>query len=571
MPRQPLALGFNEGRSRPVGATRLVNLYMEPGAANSRAPRFPGGSPIASALGGPSYGTPGLKAFAQLASSGNCRAAIYALGFFYVLNGDTLSQITLGGTAVNCTGAAIPATGVAMLTTNGMQVTILSGGLCFVTTGTTVSQITSSAYPLSGVSSIDTIDGYTLFSTAQPGSQTTGASVNISGITTANPAVVTTGAVHNLSNGTLVTIAGVVGMTQVNNRTFTVTVVDSTDVQLNGVDSTSYTGYSSGGTISPVTSQATGQWFISALYDSTSIDALQFATKQAKSDPLVRVLVANREVLLFGTQSIEPWTDAGTFPFPFQRVTGAIIDRGTVAPLSPAEWSNTVYWLGDDLVVYSALGYNPVRISTSAIEEQIRKLATAVDAFGMTYSQEGHSFYVLTFPTGNRTFVYDISTGIWHERVSGTQLTYAAWNVNCIVSTGGLTYAGSNAGKFGILDLDTFTEYGQPLSSYAWTQPLYNDGKRATISVLELECELGVGIPLGQGSAPVVMVRTSDDGGATWSNERQAQLGATGDRIDRARVFRLGIFRQRMFEFRISDPVKRAFYGINYGAIGMTS
>lgn len=569
MPRQPLALGFNEGRSRPVGATRMVNLYMEPGAMNSRAPRFPNG-PFAT-VGGPAYGTPGLKAFAQLAASGNCRAAIYALGFFYVLNGDTLSQIALGGAITNCTGATIPATGVAMLTTNGLQVTILSGGLCFVTTGTTVSQITSTAYPLSGVSSIDTIDGYTLFSTAQPGSQTIAASVNITGITAANPAVVTTGAVHGLANGTLVTIAGVVGMTQVNNRTFTVTVVDSTDVQLNGVDSTAYTAYSSGGTISPVTSQANGQWFISGLYDSTALNALQFATKQARPDPLMRILVANREVLLFGTQSIEPWTDVGSFPFPFQRVTGAIIDRGTAAALSPAEWSNTVYWLGDDLVVYSALGYNPVRISTNAIEEAIRKLATAVDAVGMTYSQGGHSFYVLTFPTGNRTFVYDISTGIWHERVSGTQLTYAAWNVNCLVAANGLTYAGSNAGKFGILDLDTFAEYGQPIRRYAWTQPLYNDGKRATTPVLELECELGVGLSSGQGSAPVVMVRTSDDGGATWSNERQAQLGMMGNRNDRARVFRMGIFRQRMFEFAVSDPVKVAFYGMNYGAIGMNS
>lgn len=70
-------------------------------------------------------------------------------------------------------------------------------------------------------------------------------SVPITNITKANPAVVTA-AGHGFTNGQLVTILGVVGMTQVNNLTFTGTVIDADHFSL-GVNSTGYSTYTSGG------------------------------------------------------------------------------------------------------------------------------------------------------------------------------------------------------------------------------------------------------------------------------------------------------------------------------------
>lgn len=77
---------------------------------------------------------------------------------------------------------------------------------------------------------------------------------NISGITQANPAVVTYVGADTYANGDEVEITGVVGMTQVNGRRFTVANVNvgANTFELQGVNSTGYTAYSSGGTVAEV-------------------------------------------------------------------------------------------------------------------------------------------------------------------------------------------------------------------------------------------------------------------------------------------------------------------------------
>ncbi len=647
MSRQPIALGSSESRSKPLNAARLVNFYSEPAPRNSRAPAYNAGV-LQGPINGPFYGTPGQKAF--LATLGpSIRAARFALNFMYVLSGANLYQVSQTGTATLCTGDTITSFGYAMMTDNGVQLTVLAGGpagISYVVVGTTISQITSSAYPAAGVSSIDTIDGYTIFATAPGGSTLYGVKTTITNITAANPAVVADVA-HPYNDNDQVLITGVNGMTQVNGRTFTILVVDADHFQLVGIDSSGYSGYTFGGTAQKVTAQATGQWFISALYDSASIDALQFASAESSPDPLVRIFVNNRDVLLFGAETIEPWQDAGAAPFPFQRVTGAIIQRGCIAPLSVARLATTVFWLGDDHIVYMMNGYTPQRVSTFPMEEILRDAEIVSDAVGMTYSMGGHQFYVLTLPAANRTLCFDLATQSWHERQSGTSIIPAAWNVNAIVSCWDNVYVGTSDGAVSQLDLDTFSDLGTPIRSVAVTPPFYPDGKRAAMTTVELECELGVGTATGgplvstgvasaltgftvpalnatantvftsvtgffigdyarvlgagdllitniagttvtlknvgqpgtaapgtvigitvvqsfgaSGLDPLVMVRFSDDGGATFSNQRTCSIRKTGDRIDRAIVRKLGLFRQRQLEFSISDPVKRCFYGL---------
>ena len=81
--------------------------------------------------------------------------------------------------------------------------------------------------------------------------QITNASKTITGITQANPAVVTVSS-HGYSNGDDVWINSVVGMTQVNGRRFRIANVTTNTFELQGVDSTGYTAYASGGTAADV-------------------------------------------------------------------------------------------------------------------------------------------------------------------------------------------------------------------------------------------------------------------------------------------------------------------------------
>lgn len=69
----------------------------------------------------------------------------------------------------------------------------------------------------------------------------------ISGATAANPVVITATA-HGFSNGDTVYIDGVIGMTQLNGKTFTVANKTADTFELSGIDGSAYTAYSSAGT-----------------------------------------------------------------------------------------------------------------------------------------------------------------------------------------------------------------------------------------------------------------------------------------------------------------------------------
>jgi hypothetical protein len=79
----------------------------------------------------------------------------------------------------------------------------------------------------------------------------------ITAITKANPGVVTANA-HGYSNGDTIYISGVVGMTQVNNLFFTAANVTTNTFELSGVNTTSYSTYTSGGTAQKATIYAPG-------------------------------------------------------------------------------------------------------------------------------------------------------------------------------------------------------------------------------------------------------------------------------------------------------------------------
>ena len=77
----------------------------------------------------------------------------------------------------------------------------------------------------------------------------------ITGITQANPAVVTS-ASHGFTNGEQVYITNVVGMTEVNGQYFIVASAATNTFALQGVDSTGFTAYTSGGTAAEATERA---------------------------------------------------------------------------------------------------------------------------------------------------------------------------------------------------------------------------------------------------------------------------------------------------------------------------
>lgn len=302
------------------------------------------------------------------------------------------------------------------------------------------------------------------------------------------------------------------------------------------------------------TSTNSGQFFISGSYDGTTFDALDFATAEGDPDNLVAAVVDHREVWLYGAKTIEIWYNSGAADFPFERVSGAFIERGTVSAACISKLDNSLFWVGDDRVIYRADGYRNVRISTHAIENKLSEYVGLGDLVSFSYTQNGHAFYVLKKP-GEFTFVYDVATGLWHERESHNRDDY---RVSTYEAAFNYLLVGDDAnGNIYRLDPHFYTENGETFISRGAAPPLWAEGETAIANSLVIGIEPGVGLTTGQGSDPQIMLRWSDDGGFNWSNEKWRSIGPKGKYKQRARWDRMGQFRHRVYEFAISDPVKR--------------
>lgn len=305
----------------------------------------------------------------------------------------------------------------------------------------------------------------------------------------------------------------------------------------------------------------TNQFFISNTLDGTTYSALAFASAEVSPDLVLATVNQQENLLIFGQRTIETWYDSGDINFPFNRYDGATIERGAVAPLSIIKEDNSVFFLGDDLIFYRLNGVVPVRVSTHAIEASWAKYPLQSDATCFSLTWQGHKWVVLTFPSGNATWVYDIATNMWHERISfnSTGSSMLRWRGNAYCNIYGMNLIGDAfTGQIGIMDDTVFTEYGNTLQAYLVAPVIHSDRHRVFMQRFELDVESGVGLTSGQGSDPQIMLDWSDDGGRTFSAQQPWQsAGKIGEYTKRLRWLRLGQFRNRVFRVTIADPVRR--------------
>lgn len=306
-----------------------------------------------------------------------------------------------------------------------------------------------------------------------------------------------------------------------------------------------------------VAKEDSGQFNISALYDPTSWDALDFATAEETPDNLVASRGFNGALWHFGESSLESYYNSGNADFPFEQIQGAVnTTRGCGAKFSIVQEDNGLFFLGDDRIVYRIKGRSPLRISNHALEVALNGYATVSDAFSFIYDIDGHKFYTLTFPTENKTWEYNIATGMWHERTTLIGNEPKRWRANCyeFFNNKQLVGDGTN-GKIYVLSPTVYTEVGGSIERIAQGSVQWKDGQRITYDRVRLDMDAGVGLITGQGSDPQVMMRYSDDGLKTWSNEKWRSFGKIGEYFKRAVWRRLGTARERIFQFRITDPV----------------
>ena len=312
----------------------------------------------------------------------------------------------------------------------------------------------------------------------------------------------------------------------------------------------------------------------------TAFDPTDIATKITYPDPIVTLIVMHAEIWLIGTMTTEVWYNAGAADFTFQLLPGVFIEHGCAAQYSVAKQDLSIYWLSKDkqgqCIVLKGNGYAAHRISTFAIENEFSSYSTISDAQGWTYQQRGHTFYVLKFPTADKTWVFDESTQIWHERMSLQTIQNGAFiedgNLHSTIYNvggvcGGTVYVDDGLGNMWLLDPNNYTENGVAIPRIRAFPHLLNSMKRVSYTQFIADMEVGTDDPTvtndgtSSASPPMVNLRWSDNRGRTYGSYVQQSLGALGKYLTTIQWRRLGRARDRVFELSWSVPTKTALNG----------
>lgn len=266
------------------------------------------------------------------------------------------------------------------------------------------------------------------------------------------------------------------------------------------------------------------------LFDVTTTNAL--ASAQISATPgTVQAVLASREILYFiKNDSIEAWYNAAvptSQGFPFQRMQGAVIGFGTIAPHTWLVLDDTFYGLATVRTSNGIQQHGVVQlvngsinlISPVAVNNKINKTTATDYVFAYAYSENGHPFYVITNVTQGWTWAYDIMTNIWHERSSYTgspfavgaqmPLSYAYFNNMHIV--------GDINGNLYEMNSNYFSEAGNPIVKTRVMQPLYDKKSLEKVALhrLTLDCQTGVGTE--SSLSPAVAICGLDGAGAVQS------------------------------------------------------
>ena len=322
----------------------------------------------------------------------------------------------------------------------------------------------------------------------------------------------------------------------------------------------------------------TQQWAASNIL-SPITPALSYGNKDGAPDNLVSIIVDHREVYLMGEDSSEVWVDAGTFPFPFQRIPGTSTQHGIVAKFSVARLGNSFAYLSRNIRGQSQVmlmeGYIPKRISTHAVENTLVN-QTVSDAVAFTYQLEGHEVYVISFPTLDITWAYDITTDMWHKWLwCDNTNTYHRCRANCVAVFQNMVLVGDwQNGQIYELDPNNFTDNGQNVRRLRRAPHLVTDLQRQYFEEFQIQFQPGVGttgvsMPVDTKSTttyPQAMLRWSNDGGSTWSREYWVTIGQEGKYKNRAIWRRMGWARDRVYEVVVTDPVNAVIISANLKA-----
>ena len=312
----------------------------------------------------------------------------------------------------------------------------------------------------------------------------------------------------------------------------------------------------------------------SELLDGTAWPMLNRTSAYASPDEVTAVIANGRELWALGPLSAQVFYSTGEADQQFAPVQSVALDVGTDAPQSIAVARDSVIFVGAGKDghgrVFRSSGYSLSPVSTRGIEGILSDAGDLSGSVAHIHSFNGHTFYVLTVAAAEKTVVYDVDLGEWHERAWMDPDTgeLKRWRGTYGCFAFGKQFIGdSNGNAVYRLSSDHWKDE-KPDKSGEWsikrrrTMPhITADGKIIQHADFELWGRMGEGLVTGHGEDPVMILSWSNDGGREFTAVQHVPIGRLGNYDIRARLPMLGQSRDRVYRIEMSDPVPFALGG----------
>jgi hypothetical protein len=329
------------------------------------------------------------------------------------------------------------------------------------------------------------------------------------------------------------------------------------------------------------------QFQISSLFDAATWDPIDKGVVSVFAGNVKALKVDHREIWLLGDLASTVYYDSGNANFPFEvNPSAGVIEQGIAAPLSLVKLDNTLFWIGSNApgsaMVWRAAGYTPQRVSNHALEFAMQMYArnsTIADAVGYAYQDQGHTFYVLYFPSVDKTWVYDVATQKWCERgfwnaARGIFNAHHSWNH--VFAFGKHLVGDWNSGNIYDMSIVLPTDANDTLIRRVRQSGFITANQLMVFhSEVQVYLEAGLGPqpplkgPSGEDRGPEINLRWTDDGGHTFSNIATTGAGRAGEYSYRSIWSQLGSGRNRAYEISVTDPIPwRMIQGIATFEVG---
>lgn len=310
----------------------------------------------------------------------------------------------------------------------------------------------------------------------------------------------------------------------------------------------------------------------SNLDDPETWTATDFFSAEGDPDEVQGLATSQRELYVVGENTIEIWQNIGSSPIPFAR--SFVWQYGTPAPYSITAADNSIFILDQNRRILQFSGRSLARVS-EGIERALESYSTVSDCWSASFRYKGSVHVLFNFPTAGKTWSIDLKNQQWTEW-RGFDSGWARLRMNSLVYVPSLdtTYAGDyNSGSLYQFSDTTKTDAGgifKRSRRFSFRNLGASVRKRSNWLRFNLNRDVASYSGTTSQTNPQVELRYNDDGKG-WVDFKPRDMGLKGELKHHIEWRRLGQYRNRQYEYQISDPVEFSLAGIDTDEEAMVS